>query len=83
MTGSNGTGATCGQPVRGGGICLLSPGHRGYHSTVVYTCDACGKRRRGQPHQHGRDGEYQDGLAFCFMCVGIDPDPYGLGPVAP
>ena len=59
----------CDQPVRGGGNCQLDPGHRGHHSTVVYRCDGCCKARRGQPHRWSRDGEYEKGLAFCFLCV--------------
>lgn len=59
----------CHQPVRGGGECTLSAGHRGYHSTVTFGCDACGKRRRGVPAAYGRDGEHERGLAVCFLCV--------------
>lgn len=59
----------CGQQVRGGGECQLDAGHRGYHSTVVFGCDGCGKTRRGQPHRWSRDGEYERGLGFCFLCV--------------
>jgi hypothetical protein len=60
--------STCDAPVRGGGTCGLDPGHEGHHATVVFTCDGCGKRYRGQPHRTGPDGEYPDGLHFCFLC---------------
>ncbi len=66
----------CDAPVRGGGTCQLAAGHRGYHSTVTFTCDACGEVRRGQPHQWGRDGEYEHGLAYCFLCVLADQERY-------
>ena len=59
----------CNAPVRGGGTCTLDPEHKGHHSTVSFTCDACGKTRRGTPHVYGRDGEYPQGLQFCFMCA--------------
>lgn len=60
----------CEHPVRGGGTCQLDPGHRGYHSTVTFGCDGCGKTRRGQPHTYAPDGEYPRGLQFCFLCSG-------------
>lgn len=60
---------TCNHPVRGGGECKLDPDHKGHHSTVVFTCDSCEKTYRGRPHAYGRDGEYPQGLLFCFMCV--------------
>lgn len=60
---------TCLAPVRGGGYCKLDPDHKGHHSTVVFECDGCGKKRRGSPAAYGRDGEYEHGLQFCFMCV--------------
>jgi hypothetical protein len=59
----------CNANVRGGGQCQLDAGHRGHHSTVTYGCDGCGKRRRGTPYRWSPDGEYERGLAFCFMCV--------------
>jgi hypothetical protein len=59
---------TCALPVRGGGECKLDAGHKGHHSTVVFTCDSCDKTRRGQPHASGPDGEYENGLHFCFLC---------------
>jgi hypothetical protein len=58
----------CGAQVRGGGICHLTHGHRGYHSTVTFTCDGCNKIRRGRPTTYGRDGEYPRGMKFCFLC---------------
>lgn len=60
---------TCNAPVRGGGVCKLDPGHKGYHSTSVFTCEGCGKKRRGAPAAYTDDGEIRHGLAFCFMCV--------------
>lgn len=60
----------CGEPVRGGGTCQLDPGHSGYHSTVVFGCDGCGATRRGYPHAYAPDGEYPQGLQFCFLCAG-------------
>jgi hypothetical protein len=59
---------TCDAPVRGGGTCRLDPGHRGYHSTVTFGCDGCGRTLRGQPHRTAPDGEYPSGLHFCFLC---------------
>lgn len=59
---------TCAAPVRGGGTCRLDAGHRGYHSTVVFGCDGCGKTYRGQPYGYAPDGEYPRGLQFCFLC---------------
>jgi hypothetical protein len=60
---------TCGEPVRGGGTCTLTAGHTGYHSTVTYVCEGCGKTRRGRPHLTTPDGEYRDGLRFCYPCA--------------
>lgn len=60
---------TCNQHVHGGGLCKMDPDHRGYHSTVVFRCESCGKVRRGRPTLTTRDGEYVDGLKFCFLCV--------------
>jgi hypothetical protein len=57
----------CGAAVRGGGVCMLDAQHRGHHSTVVFRCDGCGKRRRGTPHQQTWDGEEYT-MAFCFLC---------------
>lgn len=61
---------SCGAPVRGGGTCTLDYGHHSKgHSTVTFVCDACGKARRGYPAAYGRDGEYPQGLQFCFLCA--------------
>lgn len=59
----------CGARVRGGGTCLLDPSHSGHHSTVTFACDSCGRRYRGKPTATSRDGEYPDGLQFCFLCA--------------
>ena len=59
----------CDHPLRYGGTCTLDKDHRGHHSGVTYQCDGCGKVRRGQPYAWARDGEYEHGLAFCFMCA--------------
>jgi len=45
------------------GRCLLEPGHRGRHATIVFYCDGCGRTRRGEPHVHDED------VSFCFMCA--------------
>lgn len=60
---------SCGAPVRGGGTCTLDYGHRKGHSTITFVCDACGHARRGTPYAYGRDGEYPQGLQFCFLCA--------------
>ena len=71
--------AVCGEHVRGDGACELDAGHRGYHSGVAYVCDACSKRRRGQPYSHAPDGEYARGLGFCFLCTLADMERYPAG----
>lgn len=60
----------CGHSVRGGGECKLDPGHRGYHSYAAYTCEGCGKRRRGMPHEIQPDGAPWENsfMRFCFLC---------------
>jgi hypothetical protein len=60
----------CAAGVRGGGACSLDPEHKGYHSTVTYSCDGCGKRRRGYPHATAPDGAWWEDsrLQFCFLC---------------
>lgn len=35
----------------------------------TYDCDGCGQARAWPPHRSGPDGEYPDGLHFCFPCV--------------
>lgn len=45
------------------GFCLLTKGHRGRHSTVVFGCDACGKTLRGSPSSGN------DEVQFCFLCT--------------
>src|SRR5262245_47945043 len=65
----------CGAAVRGGAgeTCQLPPGHKGYHTTIAFTCDGCGERRRGHPEnveQYGPDGE--EIFFTCFICVQAD-----------
>jgi hypothetical protein len=66
---------TCLAPVRKwrgeGGLCLLSPGHRGYHSTQVGTCNECHKRRRYSSMEERAiaDGDDPDYEWFCFFCL--------------
>ena len=61
----------CGAPVRGfpNEKCSLPADHKGTHSCVTFSCDGCGKTRRGQPWATAHDGEYLHGLKFCFLCV--------------
>ena len=64
----------CGAPVRGmKDTCSLEFGHKGYHSCVTYTCETCGKIRRGQPAATQLDGpSWDEGtcvMKFCFLCV--------------
>lgn len=63
----------CGQPVRGGGTCVLHAGHDGYHSIVDHGyCDGCGRQMRSAPAARSDVwvGDYNDdSLAFCFICV--------------
>lgn len=62
--------ALCGAKVRGSSeTCKLWRHHKGFHSTVVYSCDGCGERRRGAPYNVSNDGEGY-GMAFCFLCAG-------------
>ena len=51
------------------GQCEMREGHRGRHSTVAFTCEACGKTRRGQPHATQNAG-CDEVFFFCFMCAG-------------
>ena len=32
-------------------------------------CDACGRYLAGVPYATAPDGEYPNGLAFCFLCA--------------
>lgn len=61
----------CGARVRGarGATCELRPFHSGHHSTVVFHCDGCSGVFRGYPTTTARDGEYEHGLAFCYLCA--------------
>jgi hypothetical protein len=66
---------TCEHELRDG-QCQMREGHRGRHSTVAFTCEACGKTRRGQPHAvqnvRGSAGDIDDSFTFCFMCCVVD-----------
>lgn len=59
---------TCLRPMRTG-VCLMSKGHRGRCSTVVFYCDACGKTRRGHAHIEVYNA-YDEcvEVEICFMC---------------
>ena len=46
------------------GRCLLDAGHKGRHSTVVFSCDGCAKTLRGTP------ASGNDEVSFCFGCAG-------------
>jgi hypothetical protein len=35
-----------------------------------YCCDGCSRYLPGAPHISGPDGEYENGLHFCFLCSG-------------
>ena len=63
---------TCGADVRGGGSCALAPDHKRSHSTIAFTCDGCGKIRRGQATATENvwvGKELDDVFRFCFLCV--------------
>ena len=47
--------------------CQLTPGHRGPHSSVVFTCDLCDRTFRG----NGRS--FTDGPTVCFLCERFIP----------
>jgi hypothetical protein len=36
-----------------------------------WCCDGCGRWLPGQPHRTAPDGEYPNGLSFCFLCVNV------------
>jgi hypothetical protein len=36
-----------------------------------WCCDGCDRWLPGQPHRTGPDGEYPNGLSFCFLCVNM------------
>ncbi len=63
----------CDRPVRGGvppyDRCGLDDGHRGYHAGLTFTCDSCGKVKRGQPYRSMTDPVSDDQFGFCFTCV--------------
>lgn len=61
----------CNATMPGGGSCSMEEGHKGYHAHCAYSCDGCGKIRRGQPHKTYQQmvwGELEDALQFCFLC---------------
>jgi hypothetical protein len=53
----------CGHVTRYG-PCNMEAGHRGRHTTQAWTCNGCGKRRRGRPTAFDPEGD-----AYCFMCA--------------
>lgn len=59
----------CNHEMRGNTNCAMDPGHRGRHSSVVFQCDSCDKRRRGYP-----EVDDPDAGVFCFMCVRVYHD---------
>lgn len=58
------TGRVYESTVTAHGFCLLAKGHKGRHSTVVFSCDGCGRTLRGQPAQT----HYDEGVQFCYLC---------------
>jgi hypothetical protein len=45
-----------------------------------WACDGCDRWLPGQPHRTAPDGEYPNGLQFCFLCSAPQVlDPQGLG----
>lgn len=64
-------GDRCGARVRGGRgrTCELPRHHAGHHASVTFGCDGCSGVFRGKPHATARDGEYEHGLAFCYLCA--------------
>lgn len=46
------------------GFCLLDAGHKGRHSTTVFSCDGCGRTLRGRPARE----HYDEGVSFCYLC---------------
>jgi hypothetical protein len=62
------TADTCMRQMRTGN-CMMDKDHRGRCSTVVFYCDACGKRRRGQPDQILRDSDGVPDGQFCWFCM--------------
>lgn len=70
----------CMRPMRGGVFCTMHKDHRGRHASVTYGCDGCHRRSRTPPFAYGPDGEYENGLQFCFMCASPQVnDKHGLG----
>jgi len=58
----------CNRAMRDG-CCNMDAGHRGRCTTVAWTCDGCGQTRRSAVAAWARDGEYERGLGYCFMCA--------------
>ena len=52
----------CGHELRTG-PCRLALGHKGRHSTVVFTCDLCDTTYRGVPDRREEEG------VVCFLCT--------------
>jgi hypothetical protein len=50
------------------GFCLLDKEHHGRHSTVAFSCDCCGKTRRGRPQAVQYDVNGDVAVVACFMC---------------
>jgi hypothetical protein len=61
----------CNAKVRGDTKpCALNYGHRGYHTSCVFTCDECGKRRRlNSIVLTARDSEGYPVETICFLCA--------------
>jgi hypothetical protein len=36
-----------------------------------WCCDGCGRWLPGRPYRTAPDGEYPNGLSFCFLCVEV------------
>ena len=68
--------ATCGRIMQTGEACLMDPDHRGRCSASVFTCEGCGKTRRGSAHSTDvvrlGDGSVDDVFEFCFMCSVVE-----------
>lgn len=42
-----------------------------------WCCDGCGRWLPGSPHRTAPDGEYPNGLQFCFLCSAPQVVGYG------
>jgi hypothetical protein len=55
----------CEAPMPRSGPCQMEAGHKGRHAHhEVFTCDGCGKTRRGRP-----TASHPDAGSFCFLCA--------------